>query len=170
MAITLSGYRYGGTNGADATSVTINPNLGGSGSGGVACNVGDWMVLVITGGSGIADTSMAGDAAGWTIARQFTAPTGAGAFQTGVWIKKREMLETSYEWPLDGTGYGVCYHIFWYSGADNAYAGDFWNRNGHGTSYTNVAPSVTTSVADSLVVSISAERTVAAETDSQITV
>ncbi len=169
MAVTFGGYRYGAT-GSNVSTVNINPNLGGGGSGGAACNVGDWMILIMTGGSGVADTNMAGDASGWTIVRSFTAPTGAGAFQTGVWMKRRELGETSYDWPLDGTGYGVYWHIVWYSGAEEAHGGTFWNRNGHGTSYTNVAPAITTTVNNSLVVSISTERTLATETDSQIVV
>lgn len=169
MAVAFSGYRYGGT-GADVPSISLNPNSGGSASGGAACNVGDWMILVITGGAGPADTDMAGDGAGWTIVRSFAAMTGTTAFQTGIWIKRRELGETSYTWPLDGTGYGVYWHFLWYSGAENAYAGTFWDRNGHATNLTNVAPSVTTTVNDSLVLSLSTERTVASETDSQITV
>lgn len=169
MAITLSGYRYGGTS-ANVSTISINPNLGGGGSGGVACNVGDWMVLVMTGGAGVADTNMAGNASGWTVVRSFATTTGAGAFQTGVWMKRRELGEASYDWPLDGTGYGVYWHMVWYSGAANAYSGTFWDRNGHGTSSTNVAPSITTTASNSLVISISTERTLATETDSQITV
>jgi hypothetical protein len=169
MAAAFSGYRYGGT-GPDVATATINPNLGGSGSGGTACNVGDWMILVITGGSGPVDTDMAGDGSGWTIVRSFAGMTGTTAFQTGVWMKRRDVGETSYAWPLDGTGYGVYWTLTWYSGAENAYAGTFWDRNGNATNLTNIAPSVTTTVDNSVVVSISTERTVATETDSQITV
>lgn len=124
----------------------------------------------MTGGAGPVDTDMAGDGAGWTVVRSFAAMTGTTAFQTGVWMKRRELGETSYNWPLDGTGYGIYWHIFWYSGAQDAYAGSFWDRNGHATSLTNIAPSVTTTAADCLVASISTERTLASETDSQITV
>ncbi len=169
MAVTFGGYRYGAT-GSNVSTVNINPNLGGGGSGGAACNVGDWMILVMIGGSGMGDTNVPGDLSGWTIVRSFGYSTGAGAFETGVWMKKREAGETSYDWPLDGTGIQTSWHMVWYSGAVDAFSGVFWDRNGHGTSTTNVAPSVTTTVDNSVVVSISTERTVAAETDSQIIV
>jgi hypothetical protein len=128
------------------------------------------MVLVITGGSNLVDTDVPGDGAGWTIVRSYGAMTGATAFQTGIWMKRRELGETSYTWPLDGTGNGVYWSIVWYTGAQDAFAGTFWDRNGNATSLTNIAPSVTTTVDGSLVVSISTERTVATETDSQISV
>ena len=169
MAVTFGGYRYGAT-GSNVSTVNINPNLGGGGSGGAACNVGDWMILVMIGGSGMGDTNVPGDLSGWTIVRSFGYSTGAGAFETGVWMKKREAGETSYDWPLDGTGIQTSWHMVWYSGAVDAFSGVFWDRNGHGTSTTNIAPSVTTTVDNSVVVSISTERTLAAETDSQITV
>lgn len=169
MAVTFGGYRYGAT-GSNVSTVNINPNLGGGGSGGAACNVGDWMILVMIGGSGMGDTNVPGDLSGWTIVRSFGYSTGAGAFETGVWMKKREAGETSYDWPLDGTGIQTSWHMVWYSGAVDAFSGVFWDRNGHGTSTTNVAPSVTTTVDNSVVVSISTERTLAAETDSQIIV
>lgn len=169
MAVTFGGYRYGGT-GTDVSSVSLNPNSGGSGSGGSSCNVGDWMILIMTGGAGPVDTDIPGDGSGWTIVRSYAAMTGTTAFQTGIWMKRRELGETSYTWPLDGTGYGVYWHFIWYSGVQDAYAGSFWDRNGHATNLTNIAPSVTTTTNDSLVLSISTERTVASETDSQITV
>lgn len=169
MAVTFSGYRYGGTQ-TDAATVDINPNLGGSGSGGSACNAGDWMVLVFTGGAGLVDTDVPGDLSGWTIVRSFAPMTGTTAFQTGIWIKRRELGETSYTWPLDGSGYIVYWRLAWYSGASAAYAGAFWDRNGHATSTTNIAPSVTTTVADTVVLSISTERTIAVETDGDIIV
>ncbi len=169
MAVVFSGYRYGGTT-VDTASVDINPNLGGSGSGGVACNVGDWMILIFTGGAAPVDSNYPGDLSGWTIVRSFAPMTGTTAFQTGVWMKRREIGETSYTWPLDGTGYSVFWRLVWYSGVSAAYAGVFWDRNGHATTTTNIAPSVTTTAANSVVVSISTERTVAAEIDTDIVV
>jgi len=169
MAVAFAGYRFGGTT-VDAPSVTIDPNAGGSGSGGPACAVGDWMVLVFTGGAAAADMNTPGDLAGWTIVRAYAPMTGTTAFQTGIWMKRRELGETSYVWPLDGTGYIPYWTISWYSGAQDAFAGTFWDRNGNATNLTNIAPSVTTTINDSVVVSISTERTVAAETDGQITV
>ncbi len=169
MAVIFSGYRYGAT-AADAASVTIDPNSGGSGSGGGSCMTGDWMILVFTGGSGPVDTDIPGDLSGWTIVRSYAAMTGTTAFQTGIWMKRREAGDTSYVWPLDGTGYPVYYRLLWYSGVDAAYAGAFWDRNGHATSTTNIAPSVTTTVDNSLVLSLSMERTLASETDNDITV
>jgi len=169
MAVIFSGYRYGAS-AADAASVTIDPNSGGSGSGGGSCVAGDWMILVFTGGSSPVDTDIPGDLSGWTIVRSYAAMTGTTAFQTGIWMKRREAGDTSYAWPLDGTGYPVYYRLFWYSGVDAAYAGTFWDRSGHATSTTNIAPSVTTTVDNSLVLSLSMERTLASETDNDITV
>ena len=169
MAVTFGGYRYGGT-GANVSSINLNPNSGGTASAGNSCNAGDWMIVVITGGSNLVDTNVPGDGAGWTIVRSYSTMTGATAFQTGIWMKRRELGETSYTWPLDGTGNGVYWTILWYNGAQDAFAGAFWDRNGNATSVTNIAPSVTTTVDNSLVVSISTERTVATETDSQISV
>ncbi len=169
MAVAFGGYRYGAT-GSNVSTVDINPNLGGGGSGGTACNVGDWMILVMIGGSAMGDMNVPSDLAGWTVIRTFNYATGAGAFEAGIWMKRREAGETSYEWSLDGAGYQASWHMVWYSGAVDAFSGVFWDRNGHGTSTTNVAPSVTTTVDNSVVVSISTERTLAVETDSQITV
>lgn len=169
MAIAFSGYRYGGA-GPNVASVVINPNSGGSGSSGSACVVGDWMIMIMTGGAAPGDMNMVGDLSGWTIVRAFAASNGALSFQTGVWIKRRESGDTTYTWPLDGTGQGAYWTLTWYSGAEDAFGGTFWDRNGHGTSLTNVAPSVTTTMNGSMVVSISTERTIATETDSQISV
>ncbi|HMQ09033.1 MAG TPA: glycerophosphodiester phosphodiesterase family protein [Candidatus Nanoperiomorbaceae bacterium] len=169
MAVAFGGYRYGGTT-ADTASLAINPNSGGSSSGGAACDVGDWMVMTMFIGAALSSTNVPADIAGWTVVRSYAMPTGATSFGVGVWMKRRELGETSYTWTFDGTGSAVYWHMAWYSGADQAYAGTFYNRNGHGTSYTNVAPSITTTVANSLVASISVERTVAAETNDNITV
>lgn len=169
MAVTFGGYRYGAS-AVDAASVSINPNSGGSGSGGASCNAGDWMILVFTGGAAPVDINAPGDLSGWTVVRSYAPMTGTTSFQTGVWVKRRELGETSYTWPLDGTGQSVHYRLIWYSGVSAVNAGSFWDRNGHATSTTNIAPSVTTTAADSVVVSISTERTVAAEVDADISV
>lgn len=170
MAVTFSGYRYG-SSGTSVTSITINPNAGGSGSGGSACAVGDWMILVFTGGVGMASVNVPGDLSGWTIVRSFGYPTGATSFETGVWMKRRDSGDTDYAWPLNGgTTSSSYWTLVWYKNVAAAYAGTFWDRNGHATTTTNIAPSVTTDTANSVVVSISTERTVAAETDSAITV
>lgn len=170
MAVTFGGYRYGGS-GTGNTSISINPNSGGSGSGGSGCSVGDWMILIFTGPASMTDVNAPGDLSGWTIVRSFGLPTGATAFETGVWMKQRLAGETWYTWPLSGGTVSSSYYtLFWYENVAAAYAGTFWNRNGHATNTTNIAPSVTTDTANSVVVSISTERTVAAETDSQINV
>lgn len=169
MAVSFGGYRYG-SSAANAASVSIDPNSSGHDSGGTACAVGDWMILVITGGSPPVDMDAAGDLAGWTIVRSYSAMTGTSAFQTGVWMKRRTSGETSYDWPLDGTGYAVHWRLMWYSGVETAFAGSFWDRSGHATTTTTIAPAVTSTAYSSLVVSISTERTVAAEVDSSISV
>lgn len=170
MAVSFSGYRYG-SSGTSNTSIAINPNAGGSGSGGSACAVGDWMVMIFTGGTGLAGVNVPGDLSGWTIVRSFAYPTGATAFETGIWMKRRESGDTDYVWPLNGgTSASSYWSLVWYKNVAAAFAGTFWDRNGHGTTTTNVAPAVTTDTANSVVVSISTERTSAAETDSQITV
>lgn len=170
MAVTFGGYRSG-SSGVGTTSISINPNAGGSVSGGSACGAGDWMILVFTGGVSMTDVNVPGDLSGWTVVRAFGNPTGAGSFETGVWMKRREVGETNYVWPLNGGTVSSAYWtLTWYKNVDVATAGTFWDRNGHATSLTNIAPSITTTAANSVVISISTERTVAAETDSAIAV
>lgn len=170
MAVSYSGFRINVT-GTGTTSVVIDPNGGGGTSGGLGCVSGDWMILVFTGGVAPADVNQPGNLTGWTVVRPFGLTNGAGAFEVGVWMKRREVGDTSYTWPLNGgTVSSSTWSLFWYSGANAATAGTFWDRNGHGTSTTNVAPSITTTEDNCMIVSISVERTVATETDSQILV
>lgn len=119
----------------------------------------------------MATLNVPGDLSGWTVVRTFGLATGATAFETGIWMKRRDVGDTSYTWPLNGgTGSSSYWTLMWYKNVDTATAGTFWDRNGHATNLTNIAPSVTTTAANSLVVSISTERTVAAEIDSAISV
>jgi len=170
MAVQFGGYRAG-SSGTSNTSIAINPNAGGSLSGGSGCTVGDWMVLVFTGGSTMPNLNVPGDLTGWTIVRSFAVPNGATAFETGIWMKRREVGETNYSWPLNGGTLSSTYWtLMWYQNVSAAFAGTFWDRNGNATSTTNIAPTVTTDRANSVVVSISTERTTAAEVDSSISV
>ncbi len=170
MAVTFGGFRTG-SSGTSVTSVTINPNAGGSSSGGSGCAVGDWMVLVFTGGGSMANVNVPGDLSGWTVVRPFALATGATSFETGIWMKRRLVGETSYDWPLNGgTAASTYWTLMWYENVEAAFAGTFWDRNGNATSTTNIAPSVTTDTSNAVVVSISTERTVAAEVDGDISV
>ncbi|MGB4957788.1 MAG: glycerophosphodiester phosphodiesterase family protein [Candidatus Saccharimonas sp.] len=180
---TLSGYlNYGklanvtATAGDTAHAITFNPiEVYAGGVTGNALTVGDWMVVIMTVGTTLAGAQTPTASAGWTNLVPF-AQVGSGTMCFGVWAKQRQVGETTYNWTINAdTGHtnSCVYQTLWFSGADdisNWLTGTFANRQTNGTTTTTVAPAITTNHADSYVLHISGERTVAAETEPQITV
>lgn len=147
MAIEIVGHVDG--HGTGSTPRTLVP-VGGTA-------VGDLLVAVFA-----ANDQSITPPSGWTPFRDVD----TGTLRTGIFVHIREVGETTYDFTpaasvtdthtlitIRGWGLG--------SGA----AGPDGIRSVTGTNTTNVAPSMTADVADSLVVVISTERTSAAETD-----
>lgn len=184
MAVpTLSGYlNYGKlpnvavTAGDTAHAVTFNPTqVEAGGITGSALAVGNWMVVVMVVGTTAAGAQVPTASAGWTVITPF-AQAGSGTMCMGIWAKRREVGETTYTWTVNAsTGHSnSCYYqTLWFSGARDVadwVVGSFVNRQTNATTTTTLAPAVTTTHTDNYILHISAERTVAAETDPQITV
>ncbi len=125
--------------------------------------VGSWMIVVLAYTSAINATPPAG----WTT---LVARDSIGTLQTAIFAKIKDGTDTnpfSISMPSSSgvIGNGV---FMWGSGAAPVSSwnlGTIGERGTTGTSLTNVAPAITTTVANTLVLSISTERTTVAEAD-----
>lgn len=164
----IIGHTTATSSGATGT-ITVNPatNLV---NGPVATD--DWIILIMTSPGNISTTKAPTAPAGWTNLVPFTA-AGIGNITFGVWAHKRAGGETTYTWTQTTAESQNTYHrLIFIRDADdvaNWVTGAFNNRATNGTSTTNVAASITTTVDHTLGLAISAERTTAVETDAQVT-
>lgn len=150
MAITRVGYVVQNNSVGGALDNTIAP-------GGTIAD-GDWMIAVVS----MNQAQVLTPPAGWTAL--FNNVT-TGTLSTAVFIKKRLIGEGSYVFHVN-TGTLATFALMWVRGvADTGWVvGTGRNRSTTGSSFNNIADSVTTAVDNSLVLSLSTERTSASET------
>jgi hypothetical protein len=126
-----------------------------------SANPGDWMILVLA----AASTIELVDAQGWTL---IGARSQTNTLYSTVWAKILEEGETGWTMTAS-TGAAITYSLMWGTGAapvNEWDIGSWMSRGSTGTSTTNVAnPGITTTTDNSLVITVSTERTIATETD-----
>jgi Glycerophosphoryl diester phosphodiesterase family len=140
---TDSGANSGGTT---SCVVTVNASTA----------IGD-LVLVVTSSNDIDFTAPAG----WT---QLVANVDTGTLRTGVWWRVRQSGDTSYTFTNGGSGFAR-WASFTLRNANSALivTGAGQDRATSGGTFSNIAPALTTVSADNTVLTISTERTSAAE-------
>lgn len=158
---TIIGRSFGGNDGQLSTTVTPGSTIA----------TGNWIVIVVTGTGTVGSPFVTFTApAGFTEIPNQATP--AGTLNTRVYVKIKADGETSYTFSHSG-GNATVWGIIWGSGSaptSDWVLGTVTNRAQSGTSFTNIAPAITTTKANTLVLAISGERTSAAETDAQVTV
>jgi hypothetical protein len=165
---TIIGHTTLTSNGTASTYV-VDPNVNLVGS---APATGDWILMVNTSAGTAAQTRTSTPPAGWTsIVPAGTVGTGTMTF--AVWAHKRAGGESTYTWSQT-TSESLVTHsrLIYIRGADDISSwatGTFQNRATSGTTTTNIAPTVTAATAHSLGLLLSSDRTVAGETDAQVT-
>jgi len=164
----ISGHTTATVSGSSST-FTMDPSVNHIGA---AVAVGDWIIAIATSATGSSATRQPTPPAGWTSIVAF-GTVGTGTTTFGVWAHQRAVSETTYTWTQTTTEGNGTYtrQIFVSSAADiaNWIIGTFQNRETSVTTVTNIAPSVTSVTAHTLGLLISAERTLAAESDAQVT-
>lgn len=120
-----------------------------------------WMIAVIT--NVIGGTPTHTQPGGWT---QIGSYITSGTMYSSVWKRKRLAGDSTYTFTVTGLN-NVTAALMWFSGvADNGWViGTQALRSVTGTSFTNVAPSITTTTTNNLILTVSGERTTAAEAD-----
>jgi len=122
-------------------------------------NPGDWMILVITTNS---DVDVDVNLQGWTV---IAARSQTNTMYSTVLARVVEVGDTLYHIPI--TGGGLTCSVMWGTGAapvNEWTTGSWMTRASTGTSTTNVAnPGITTTEDDSLVITVSTERTTLTE-------
>lgn len=150
------------------SNIYINPVLNlASGS----LSDGDWIIVVLTSASGSSNTNIPSPPGDWTTLVAFTG-VGSGTTCFGAWAHKRAAGETGYNWPQTTGTNNTSYRSFYVSGAGDVSTwviGSFNFRENTGTTSTNVAASITTVANDTFALMFSEERTIASETDAQVT-
>lgn len=166
MTPTITGHTTATGNGSG--SVTINPATNRVGT---AIATGNWLVMVVTSASSDTGDTRYPQVTGWTQIRAFT-QVGAGTMCYGIWARLRKSNETTYTFNMTAGTDGSHTRLIWGTGGQdpsNWIIGTIENRASNATSTTAVAPSITTAIPDTLALLIAAERTLAAETDGQVT-
>ncbi len=153
-APTLKGYSYINNSGS-STTLTIAPDS--------TIAVGDWMILVLETYSGAGAIT---DPTGWTVLQ--ASSTTAGTLVTAIYAKLRATNETSYSVTMSANANASNLTLMWGSGAAPITSWTIGSNMLRGsispsTSTNNVAPSVTTTSANNLVLSLSTEQSTASE-------
>lgn len=165
---TIIGHTTAVSNGS-ASSITVNPETNRVGT---AAATDDWIIAVLTSASGFAATRQPTPSAGWTNLVPF-GTVGTGTMSFGVWAHKKAVGETTYAWTqTTAESNNSNIRMVFIRGADditNWITGTFQNRATSATTTTNIAPSITAATDHTLALLLSAERTVAAEADADIT-
>jgi hypothetical protein len=168
MQPTVSGYT------SSSTSLGSSPFVVDPSSNVVTGSVstGDWIIIVFTSASGLANSKIPSPPSGWTNLVPFES-VGSGTMSFGVWAHQKGAGETTYTWTqTTSQTNGTFSAMTFVSGAadiSNWVIGSFDFRQNTGTSTTNVAAAVTTTSANNLALLLSSERTIATETSSQVT-
>jgi hypothetical protein len=166
---TIGGWTTTTSWGSTATgNIAVNINVA---SGGVQTN--DWIVNIVTSGGPYSTSRRPSFDASWTTIVPF-AQVGAGTTCFGIYARKRLAGDSSsYGVPQTTVEASAIYsRLIFVRGADdiaNWVLGTFNPRGVNGTSATNVATSINTAIANTLALLLSEGRTVAAETDAQVT-
>lgn len=165
---TIVGHTTGISSGS-ASTITLDPD---SNRVGFSVVTNDWVVVVMTSAAGASATRQPTPSAGWTNIVPF-ATVGTGTMSFGVWAHKRTSGETTYTWTqTTAESNNTIARMIFIRGADDItqwITGTFQNRASSGTTTTNIAPSITAVSDHTLALLISSERTIATETDSQVT-
>lgn len=157
------------TGGGATSTYTINPSTNRVGS---SVQADDWVIAIIQGGADMVDMKQPTPPVGWTNLVPFQSP-GTGAYEFGVWAHKHVIGEATYNWTQTTTQPNNSFHqLVFVRGADdisNWIIGSLGTRVASGGGATTVAPSLTTTGAHTLGLLLAGERTLAAETDVQVT-
>lgn len=168
MIPTITGHTTS-TGSGGSSSITVNPT---SNLVGTAVADGDWIIITFMSPSALATSKQPTAPGDWTNIVPFNT-VGSGTMSFGVWAHQRTSGESTYAWTQStAETNGTYYRMIFVSGADtisNWTIGSFDLRQNTGTTTTNVASSITTTVNNSLALLLAGERTVAAETDTQVT-
>lgn len=136
--------------GTGATARVITPHA--------STVVGDLMIVVFA-----ANAQTITPPTGWTTLK---AATDTGTLRTGVFAKFRETGDTTYSFTIAASATDT-HSILTYRGVDTTIANLIVGGNGvratNGTSTTSVAPAITTTNPDTMVVTIATERTTTTE-------
>jgi hypothetical protein len=166
---TIGGWTLAATLGTSA-STTISP-AANVGSGGV--QIGDWIVCVLESSDSLANTKKP-TMTGWTTLLALAGMSGSATSCFGVYARKRLSGDAPY--PVTQTtaeSAPTWSRMIFVRGAGDIsqwVVGTFTPRATNATTTTAVATSITTTVANSLGLAVAGERTVAAETDAQVSV
>jgi photosystem II stability/assembly factor-like uncharacterized protein len=144
---TLKGSSY--VDNASGTNITVSPDT--------TISTGDWMIMVFESYNTVTWT----DPTGWTVI--LPQGTVAGTLVTSIYAKNRVAGETSYTITMPAHSNASLLTLMWGSGAApiaNWVIGTNMLRANitPTTSYNNLAPSITTTTANNLVLAISTER------------
>ena len=165
---TIVGHTTAQTTGA-ASTITLNPETNRVG---FSSATNDWIILILTSAATSSGTRQPTPSAGWTNIVPF-GTVGSGTMTFGVWAHKKASGESSYTWTqTTAEANNTISRMIFVRGADDIahwITGTFQNRATSATTLTNIAPSVTAVTDHTLALLISAERTTATETDSQVT-
>lgn len=168
----VKGYVPGQFPGSTAAPFPVNPDHASRVGDPVA--PGDWMVCVVQSGVNYTSSNKPIPSAGWTELLPFQNPVTAGTTSIGVWAKLRQAGEGTYDWTQDfAPGNALKYTLLWGSGSAPVaewVAGPFGHRSQNATTTTAKAPSITVPGADTLVLALAGERSIATETPAQVTV
>jgi hypothetical protein len=144
---------------------------------GTAPAVGDFIFLVVTAAASTTGANTPAPPTGFVEIVPWQALGTSGTTVWSVYAKKRASGETNYDIPQINVGRSVTcnVHAFWIDGAGAADT-DHWtigtkgSRAGSGGTFSTIAPSMTTTVSDTMAWGIGVERTSAAEVESNLTV
>ena len=170
MAATPTIGGYTSAQGAgNSSTFTVDPTANVV-SGGVID--GDWIVIIFSSQNSGPVTNTPTSPGDWTNLVPF-GTVGSGTMTFGVWSHKRLPGESTYSWSqTTGMGNQTNYKMCFVRGGgaiSDWITGTFDIRANTGTSTTNVAAGITTVTNNTLALLLSGERTLAAETEAQVT-
>lgn len=144
---------------------------------GTAPAVGDFFFILLDAAGSISTANTPGVPVGFTEVVTWQAMGTSTSTSWGLYVRKRQVGDTNYTINMINSGRSatVQYQTFWIDGANAAdipdwTIGTIQSRAASGGTVNTVAPSVTTTLTDSMVFAFGVERTTAAETTSDLTV
>lgn len=170
----IKGYLTAQFSVASTNPATVNMSAGSSGT---ALATGDFVIMVLSSSGSTSTTNTPTPPSGFTELVTWQAMGTSTTTCWAIYAKKRASGDTNYSITQPNIGrtelvYGRCFWI------DSAGAKDVseWvvgtknSRAASGGTFNTLAPSVTTAAANAMVLAFGLERTIAAETESQLTV